>query len=367
MTPSTQPVPQESTQASTLAATAALAAAGGLDEASGADVDVNSGSLPPSAIGQLDKVRAQSTATSVPANAAPDAPAAGSKAAAPAPQPTVSDVAAAAAAGGAAGAPAAGDAPDFSTVWITCDAQGGALEPLASALKQRSQELGLKVAPESPWRVRLSEIPLGSGQSPLLKVDGLLTEHGQTERIFTFLRNLGDAPVESTREILWTISTRVLKPYRVTRQNGAWYLDDGVPKLWGLAPGRAVFDAAGQAYRVISDSPERRRLAAAETEPCSGAVTCLVTAAGADRAPPVPGWQRLRLKVLGMDQGAAIYVSGYEAHKIQDKLYEYWGAPASAANVTALRGGHLVYRGRIQGGSATLPFISLPSPGLSRK
>jgi hypothetical protein len=266
------------------------------------------------------------------------------------------------------GAPAS----DFNTVWFLADvapaaAASSSLEQLARSLRQRSQQLGLQVAPNSPWRVRLTEVPIGNGEAHLLKVDGLLTEGGHTARIFTFLRNdEGQAP-DFAREILWTISTHVLKPYHVTRRGGAWSLDDGVPKLWGLAPGRTLFDTGGMPYRVVADGPERRRLAPSDTEPCAAGDACVVTAAGSGRSPPVPGWQHLRLKVLGSDQGVTVYVSGYEAHQVQDRLYEYWGAPANGANVTALRSGRLVYRGRITADGGTLPSIVLPSPALSRR
>jgi hypothetical protein len=56
-----------------------------------------------------------------------------------------------------------------------------------------------------------------------------------------------------------------------------------------------------------------------------------------------------------------VYVSGYEARPKDKDHYEYWGAPEGVANISILRDGKAVYRGRIEARPGTIPTVMVPS------
>jgi hypothetical protein len=70
--------------------------------------------------------------------------------------------------------------------------------------------------------------------------------------------------------------------------------------------------------------------------------------------PPVPTWTKLKLKVgaLGKEP-VKIFVSGYEAMAIGDRVYEYWGQDKGRANVTVVQAGRVIQRGQIANESSS--------------
>ncbi len=267
----------------------------------------------------------------------------------------------------------AAEVQDVSRVWVMAEGQtSAALGEVLASVRKRARELGVRIDPKARWRMKLTELTPGGDQKSLIIVESLYDGGKAPERLFSYLRNFQEQPAQTARDILWSATNHMAKTYQVVKRDGSWLVQDEAVRLFALTPGRTVFDAGGIAYGV-EESHEGTtsglvRLAAANTEPCATGDNCTVTSGGILRSPPVPGWQRLKLKVFGVaDAGTTVYVSGYEARKIQDKVFEYWGVPMSGANVTAVRGGKLIYRGRIQSGGANLPAINLPSLPLSRR
>jgi len=269
---------------------------------------------------------------------------------------------------------------DFSRVaLVTDDAPHGALAHVLQMLAQRCRELGVTVDPKSPWRLHLANLPAGkyfSGphageEHTLLLVESTYGAAGaRGEPLFSYLRNYQDAAMRTARDILWTATSHVAMPYRVSKQGGLWRIMQPGPKLWALTPGRTLVDQDGLAYEVKADTahPGSLMLASGAKEPCVSGDSCMLTTPGLRGAPPVPGWQRLKLKVLGAaHRDTAIYVSGYAATRVQGPIYEYWGLPLSGVNVTALQGGKVVFRGRVQARRGILLSVSLPVSTLSRR
>ena len=58
-------------------------------------------------------------------------------------------------------------------------------------------------------------------------------------------------------------------------------------------------------------------------------------------------------------------MSGYEAHPVGDKLFEYWGLDKSKANVTVIHNGRVVSRLQVLG-DATSPAL-LGALNISRR
>jgi len=269
---------------------------------------------------------------------------------------------------------------DFSRVALVTDgAPHGALAHVLQMLAQRCRELGVAVDPRSPWRLHVANLPAGkylSGphagkENTLLLIESTYGAAGtRNEQLFSYLRNYQDGAMNTARDILWTATSHLAKPYRVTKQGGIWHVMPSGARLWALTPGRTLVDKDGHLYKVEADAarPGALILETGASEPCSPGDECTVMTPGLRGAPPVPGWHKLELKVLGATYGdTAIYVSGYAATRVQDQIYEYWGMPHSGVNVTALRDGKVLFRGRVQPRRGALPSVSLPVSTLSRR
>jgi hypothetical protein len=191
----------------------------------------------------------------------------------------------------------------------------------------------------------------------------MLRQGATATALGSFLRRYGDAPRDTARDILWATSVLVAKPYAAERDGRGWAVVGAGWRagLWPLASGRVVFDAAGRAHALAAEGGKLRILGDA---PCR-AEPCAVSTPGLDRAAPMPGERRLTVRVLGADAATRLYVSGFPAKALGDKLFEYWGMPQGSANVTALRGARLVFRGRLPAGGGAAPVLHLPSPPVS--
>ncbi len=262
---------------------------------------------------------------------------------------------------------------DYSRIWVMTE---GPVSPelgeVLAAVRRRVRELGVRVDPQGAWRLKLTEIQTGGEAKALVQVESVYDDgSGQPKRLFSYLRNFQDTSLQTARDVLWAATTHLERPYYVMKREGAWLVEDEAVKLLALSPGRHVYDVGGIGYQIVEgkDGALAGMLAleASNTEPCATGDRCQVTTGGVSKSSPVPGWTKMKMKVFGADDETVVYASGYEARKVQDKLYEYWGTPQGGANVTVIRSGKLVHRGRIQNGGAALPVVNLPMMPLSRR
>lgn len=256
---------------------------------------------------------------------------------------------------------------DLSRVWFTvAENAPEALFEVLAAVRRRARELGLKLDPNAPWHVTFSHLPTkatASGASGLIRVDGFAGE----SRLYSFLRNYQEQPLQAARDILWSTVSHVSAPQSAVKHGDAYYLEPVAPALFTLTPGRSVTDREGRVFGVEREG-ERLRLTG-DSAPAGCATACALATAGLAKAPPVPGWQRLGFKVLGsVGPNTELYVSGYAAERQGDGTFRYWGIPASGANVTVVRDGRIALRTRLEPSAASgLPAMILPSAPLSRK
>lgn len=260
-----------------------------------------------------------------------------------------------------------GNAVDQGAIWFEAD--GGnteAIAPLLGALKQRSLELGLRVVPDSAWRLRILDLTAQGAR--LVRVEGLSGPRPDGPGLFRYLRTQLESPAQTARDILRAATVHATKSYQINRDRAGWRILPPSEPLWALTSGKVLFDQAGRTHAVITGPQgEGLFLAPDQGDPCGGAPTCLVTSPGAKRLPPVSGWQLMSLRVLagGGDQ-PQVYVSGYEAHPRDGNLYEYWGLPQGAANISVLRGDRVVYRERVPIRVGVTPTVHLPSPPVAQ-
>jgi hypothetical protein len=260
-----------------------------------------------------------------------------------------------------------GAAVDQGSVWFETEIPNSAtLLPLIDALKRRALELGLRVTQDSPWRLRLTDHSRADAR--LVQVEAFSGNGAASNRLFSFLRVPGESLHLTARDILWAATLHAEKSYAVTRDGALWRLLPSPGPLWGLSAGKVLFDPSGQTHAVIT-SPNQDGLILSNVhgDPCKGASHCFLTSPGTKRLPPVAGWQLLSLRLFaGAGDVPQVYVSGYEAHPREANLYEYWGAPEAAANITVIRSGRVTYRGRIQAKPGIVPMVHLPSQPVAR-
>lgn len=267
----------------------------------------------------------------------------------------------------------AAPARDLSTVWFMAASNGASsakVQEVVNALRRRSRELGLRIDPASPLRITLRALETtgASAGESLVQVDAHYEQGGNSERIFTFLRNLQESALLTARDVLWSATQHVRIEHKVSRQGDEWLLSPAAQQLWSLAPGRTVEDESGRVHTVqeSTHTPGLFKLSASDGAPCNAAA-CKVVTRGVQQHAPVAGWQRLKLQILGrMDNDLLVYVSGYQAYRAPNGIFEYWGQPQGAANLTIVSGGKIAYRNRLQAAREQPPVISLPSAPISK-
>jgi hypothetical protein len=345
-----------------LAVPAALPKDGELEVSGSVQLDVGGAAHGRAAVAKTPATTARDETAAQAGESAGDAPAAAVPVAAPATAPRRA-------------ASAVSGAQDFAHISFVIDGPPTpALEQVQAALVRRSLELGLLVDPDSPLHVVLQHLPGPAGaEAGLIGVRGIYADmHGATP-LFTFVRNYQDTPLASARDVLWATTLHVRIPHPVRQVNGEWRLGQAPARLWALTPGRLVASADGRLFRVEAAGGSYKLGGTATLgSPCAAAqTTCTVTVPGLDAAPPVAGWRRLPLRVLGgasdVAAGVEIFVSGYLATRQDDGDFAYWGQPYTGANVTVVHGGRILQRGRIDAAANPLPAISLPSAPLSRR
>lgn len=262
---------------------------------------------------------------------------------------------------------------NFDAVWVMAEqTQDARLAEVLALLKRRSRELGLRIAPDAPWRLQLRHLDAPADKdgvsAGLVLVEGAFQGGAGNERLFSYLRNYQEDMLQTARDILWSVTQHVRKAHRVYKEGERWFVRAPEAPLWQLGAGRILEDGAGKLHKVIVDPAGSGALALAPSsnDPCPRANECDLTTAGVRRLPPIGGWQRLKLKVLGPVQpDTDFYVSGYLAYKRQGGTYDYWGVPGGAANVTVVRGGKLLHRERVNAGANGTATLSLPQAPIS--
>jgi hypothetical protein len=271
-----------------------------------------------------------------------------------------------------ASVPVGASAAGFLSVWIMADQASPRLEAVVASLRRRARELGLKIDPQSQFRLALTELPM-RGAGALIQVHGSVAADGQRQALFSFLRNYqdkatgtaasGDA-MPTARDILWATLQHARVPYVAQRDSEGWAIVPPVAALWAQAPGRTVEDAAGRLHRLTAGALGEARLPPGACD--AAAASCTVWSPGLARVSPVAAWQRLPLKVFGpITAGTDVYVSGYPID-IQGDQATYWGEPSASANLTVVKNGRIALRKKIQAGP-NVPFVSLPSAPISRR
>jgi hypothetical protein len=257
---------------------------------------------------------------------------------------------------------------------IAFEASGSLNSPLQKdvlpALKKRAAELGLRVDPNAEWKVRLTSLldrPARSNKEGdgLIMVTSFDGESGGNVR--EFLRNYQSDANNTARGILYILSHHINKNVAVSKLGDRWVatLPASAAELWKLSPGMSL-NGIGSAF-ILGDQEYSDRknfgfyLRPSTEVPCVKEVSgCeLKTRSFADM-PPVPNWSRLRLKASALGkEPVKIFVSGYEAKVVGDKVYEYWGQDKSRANVTVVQSGRIIYRGQIVGDSNSNANLAL--------
>lgn len=263
----------------------------------------------------------------------------------------------------------------LSSIWFVADgAKSAVLNDLVANLRRRSLELGLRVDPDSPFRIRLRAIggdlsvKLGKASPVLIRTTGTYALEQKHEELFSYLRNFQDTPNQTARDILWAMTVHTKIPVAVIRDGANWRLAGGLPAVWGInarfmtdGKGSMYFAAAkpGDAYAIIDGNEF--------PEVCGkGLNSCVLTTAGITEASPVYGWQKLTAKTSGrVDAHTRIYISGYEAEKLADGQISYWGIAGGQANLTVIRGDKVLLRRRVTHSDHLT--IALPTAVISRR
>lgn len=263
---------------------------------------------------------------------------------------------------------------------IAFEASGSLSAPLhreiLPALKQRATELGLRVDPNAAWKVRLTSLldkparvsKEGGGLIMVTSFDG---ENGGNVR--EFLRNYQPDAGVTAKGILFILAQHVEKNVAVRKAGDRWVatLPSNASDLWKLGAGRSL-SGVGTSFILSAEEYSDGKTSGYYLQPAAQ-VPCVKDVNGCElktrsfaEIAPVPSWSRLRLKAPSLGkEPVKIFVSGYEAKLVGDKVYEYWGQDKSRANVTVVQSGRVVFRGQIIGDAAHP--ANLPIANLSRR
>jgi len=255
---------------------------------------------------------------------------------------------------------------------------------VVAALKTRAGQLGLAVVEDAKWKVsvqglvpRTSSVSASSADSGsagassgLILINSSLADASHTA---SFLRNWEATPVASARSILHILGMHAPREFVVTQR------DDGIAdvntdpsaRLWALTPGSTLVNASGRRFVLRatgSGSPGSGRDGVVGQNLVTGSAservcpaqqkTCLLFIPGIDLLPPVPQWQRLTLGSLKLPENVAaakdvqVFVSGYLARFAGRGRWEYWGEGQATPNVTVVRAGAVVWRGKVADGTS---------------
>jgi hypothetical protein len=236
------------------------------------------------------------------------------------------------------------------------------------ALILRARELGLKVDKNAPWKVRLTNlmdkpVKMEKEGGGLILVSSTDQNNGGSER--EFLRNYQSDSRTTAKGILYILAHHVNKNIAVQKIGERWIasLPKSSSELWRLEPGMSVV-SAGQVFIIGDDAFANSAdygygLRDSQAQPCaSGLQNCELRTRSYAEIPPMPQWTRLRLKVMAYGkEPVKIFVSGYEAKLVGDRVYEYWGQDHARANVTLVLDGRIAARTQVLSDAKNPPVV----------
>lgn len=256
------------------------------------------------------------------------------------------------------------DKPQFvsthESLWFELNgSQASALNrEVLPALRKRASELGLHVDPNARWKIRLSSLiekpeRIEKDGGGLILVSSFDGEKNGVSR--EFLRVFSPDAAQTAKGILFSLAHHVNKNVSIQKSGDRWVasLPKTTSDIWKLAAGQdltgdgGTFVLSGDTYG--NDHLSGFYLTKTESDPCvKGINGCELKTKSFGDVPPLPSWKKLRLKLASIGKDPVkVFVSGYEAQQVGDKLFEYWGQDRSRANVTIIQAGRVMYRGQI--------------------
>jgi hypothetical protein len=256
---------------------------------------------------------------------------------------------------------------NYESIWFESLGASGSFvsSEVLPELVRRAKEVGLRVDPASPWKVRFVSLfdrstkgsKEGSGLMMVTSTDATAGEGGRSNNggAREFLRNYQADAEATARGILYILTHHINKNVSVIRQGNRWaaVLPNESAAIWRLAPGMAL----GGIGQVFNLSAERLAMGNARgyylrpiaEGPCPrDATSCELSTMSLAQVPPISSWVRLRLSAPGLSkEQEKIFVSGYEASLVGDNLYEYWGQDKTSVNVTVVNAGRVILRSQV--------------------
>jgi hypothetical protein len=278
---------------------------------------------------------------------------------------------------------------DLSRVWFVVEGPTHApAQAVLAALQQRSHELGVQVDPASAWRIVLrshrvaATASAATSLSPdLLQVVSVYEQTERSEVLFSFLRPYQENAMQTARNLLWTITQFAASPHQVQKSglnNEEWLVLPSAVRLWSLHQKGQLIDDAGQRYRLAgaSDGVSLKLDTDASANICGGYQTCWLKTVSFFDVSPKSGWQRLPVTIYGkVTPDTQIFIAGYPVmarSEASPTQFSYWGDVGSQANVTVIRGGRLVARGRLNfakdsASGSLVAQVYIPEPTISSR
>jgi hypothetical protein len=265
---------------------------------------------------------------------------------------------------------------DLDSIWFSASDVLTEKE-LIPALTQRAKELGLRVAKEAAWQIKLSNLidkpsKMAKDGGGLILVGSQILNSPQPQAV-EFLRNYQLDARTTARGILFGLVNHVNKNILLTQTQGRWValLPKSSPQIWRLSQNQAVYVSekvvklGAQAY--ADETFQGFYLKDQKDSPCAlSAKNCFAHTPSFLKVPPVVGWRRFKLTVpsLGKDS-IKVFVSGYPAKALGDNVFEYWGLENVKANATILQNSRVILRGAVSASSSGAAIFGTQS--LSRR
>ena len=241
-------------------------------------------------------------------------------------------------------------------------------------LKKYFKDIGIPAEPESPWQVSMQYIPLRNKVGFIqTRVTYDLDSGAQVQR--SFIQGFKRTVPETTRKLVNTLRMYLAKNVDAFYESGHWFvLPPTSGKLfWQVNSSKLVTNANGEVFPLTSDSFARKkgrlRVMTADQEPCAqpnNRDSCLFRLATIDHVPPINGWKRLKLRILGkLPKNSNVYVSGFSLLGKEGDSFVYWGYPGRKSNLTIIKDGQVVFRKKIRDSLKKIPHVSLPTRNIS--
>jgi hypothetical protein len=238
------------------------------------------------------------------------------------------------------------------------------------ALKKRAAQLGLRLDPNAKWRVRLSSLiekpeRMDKDGGGLIQISSFDGEKNGVSR--EFLRAYSKDSLQTAKGILFLLAHHVTKNVWVKRVGERWVamVPGSTADLWKLSAGIEIAGEAGvfalDAEPYVDGHFSGFYLTKTDRDPCvKNIFGCELMTRSFGQVPPVSSWSRHRLKLSsGFKEPLKVFVSGYEAEMVGDKIYEYWGLGQSRANLTVVQAGRVALRSQIVNDRNTVSVVGM--------